>query len=88
MCWELHLMEGDRVAKQIPTTAAAIAFFGAAHIRFRDGSPFDPTEAHNYCLCPVVVEHLLWANGYRPIRHRDPRWDSMDTRFEKRGGLI
>ena len=83
MCWGLHIMEGNKVVREINTTAEAIAFFGAEHVRISNGCAPRPDRDYNYCLCPVDIEHLAARTGYRFIEQDDPRFDSMDNRIEK-----
>jgi len=86
MCWGLHIMEGDAVRVRIETTAQAVAFFGAEHVKMDGGG--DPRDVPGgsdleWCLCPIDVDHLLDAHGYRRIPIDDPRWDACDTRIER-----
>lgn len=86
MCAELQIMEGDRIVRWIATTADAVEFFGAEHVRLEDGR--DPRsmpggEGLNWCLCPIDIKGILAAHGYRRIGMDDPRWDPCDMRIEK-----
>jgi hypothetical protein len=90
MCAELWIMDGDRFVEAIETTAQAVARFGAEHVRLsnpHNGSD-DPRSLPtgdnlDWCLCPIDIDRLLEAHGYRRIGMDDPRWSPLDILIER-----